>query len=105
MRGKEVAAAPKRQRDARRQATVGLAPERDRLDGEAAGDARAPLLPDAARLHPRGAGADAAAVDHDDLDPARLQLARDREAHDPGTDDDASHALSMAEEAAARQRT
>ena len=99
MGGKEIAAAAERQRDASRQATVGLPPERDGLDREAAGDARAPLLPDTARLHAGGAGADAGAVDDDDLDAARPQLARDREAHDPGTDNDASHARSMAEAA------
>ena len=94
---KEISAAAERQRDASRQATVGLPPELDGLDCEAAGDARAPLLPDTARLHPGGAGADTGAVDDDDVDAARSQVARDREAHDPGTDNDASHARSMAE--------
>ena len=99
VRSKEISAAAERQRDARRKAAVGLPPERDGLDCEAAGDACAPLLPDTARLHSGGAGANTGAVDDDDLDAARPQVACDREAHDPGTDDDAAHARSMAEAA------
>ena len=99
MGSKEISATAKGQRDARRKATIGLPPERNGLDCEAAGDARAPLLPDAARLHPGGTGPDTGAIDDDDLDAARSQVACDCETHDPGTDDDASHARSMAEAA------
>ena len=99
MSRKEIAAAAERERDARRKPAVGIPPERDGLDRQAASHARTPLLPDTTRLHAGRACADTGAVDHDDLDPSRAQLTCNREPHDPGTDDDAAHAVSMAQAA------
>src|SRR4051794_22690309 len=70
---------------------VGLPPERNRLDGESARDARSPLLSNAARLDPGSAGADTGAAEDDDLHPAFPQLTRNRESDDPGADNHATH--------------
>ena len=66
-----------------------LPPERNGLDGEAAGDARPPLLAHAARLHPGCPRTDTGALEHDDVVAALQQLPRDREPRDSTAHDGA----------------
>jgi hypothetical protein len=69
------------------QMLCGPAVELERLAGEDAVHARAPLLPHTARLHSRGACADAGALEDRDVRAAARQLERRREPGDPSPDD------------------
>ena len=87
----EVAALVQRQWDARPEPLGRLAPEGDRLGREPARDGRPPLLAHTPRLHARGTRADSRALEHKRVVPARLQLARNGETCDPGSDNEAAH--------------
>ncbi len=87
VREKQVATGAEAERDPRVEPLVRVLVERCRLACEPAGDARTPLPPHAAGLHPGGAGTDRSALEDGDTGAASLQLAGDREADDARADD------------------
>ena len=87
MGGEKIAAGAEAQLDREVERRLGLAPEGRGLAGEAAGDRRAPLLADAARLDARLARSDPRLLDDEHVHAAQLQGAGDGEPGDPGADD------------------
>src|SRR5207253_4062953 len=101
----QVAAAPEPQWNARPEALVGLRPERGRLTREPAGDRRAPLLANPARLDARGARADPRPLEDRDARTAFAERAGDRQTDHAGPDHgDLGHAGSLTRMPVPRKR-